>query len=194
METTLQITFKDIERSERVEAEIRERVDRIERIYDRITGCQVRVRAPHHRHRKGTQYVVDIDVALPSSTLNVGREPGDNLAHQEILVAVRDAFNAMERKLRKWKDQHKGRPEHLLTPLQGRIDRLNQDKGSGEIATTDGRLIYFHRNCLIDCDFPDLAVGDTVELSVDHKDADEGPHASMVRIISSLRFVDKSRQ
>lgn len=191
MQTPPQITFKDIDHSDAIEARVRERIEGLEKIFDRITSCQVRVRAPHQRHRKGTQYVIEIDVQTPAGSLNVGREPGDNFAHQDIYVAIRDSFNAADRMLRKWKDQHKGRPEVSSSPLQGRIDSINLEDGFGQIAATDGRLIYFHQNSVINEEFSELGVGDTVELSVDYTEADEGPHASMVRLISSQRFVDK---
>lgn len=68
---------------------------------------------------------------------------------------------------------------------------LNGYTDSGQISTTDGRLVYFHRNSVANDGYDDLNEGDTVELSVDVRDADEGPHASFVRPVSTLRFVDK---
>ena len=190
METPAEVTFKDIDHSDAIEVRIRERVSKLEAMSDEIVHCQVWVRAPHRRH-KGTEYVIDISVQMPGSTLHIDRRPGDDHAHTDIYVAIRDAFNAMERQLRKWQDQHKGRPEVHEAPLQGKIVSMNGYTDSGQISTTDGRLIYFHRNSVANDAFDDLNEGDTVELTVDTKDADEGPHASIVRPISSLRFVDK---
>lgn len=192
MENPADITFVDIDHSDAIEAWIRERVARLERMAPEIIRCQVWVRAPHQRHRKGTEYVIDLNVQMPGRTLNIDRRPGDDHAHKDINVAIRDAFEAMERKLRKWKDLNKGRPETHENPLQGRVSVINEMKGFGQIATTDGRLVYFHRNSVADDGFGDLQEGDTVELSIDLKDADEGPHASFVRPIGPLRFVDKA--
>ena len=191
MQSPPQITFKNIDHSDAVESRILERIEDLEKVSDRITGCQVRVRAPHKRHRKGTQFIIDIDVLTPSGSVHIGREPGDNFSHEDIYVSIRDAFNAAERKLRKLKERKKGRPEVLSKPIQGQIEVLNQEEGFGQIATNDGRLIYFHNNSLVSGKFSDLAIGDVVELSIDYKDADAGPHAGMVRRISNLKFVDK---
>ena len=191
MQIQPQVTFKEIDRSDEIEARVRERIKGLEKVSDRITSCHVRVRAPHQRHRKGAQYVIDIDVITPSGSVHIGREPGDNFAHEDVNVAIRDAFNAAERKLRKLKERHKGRPEVLSAPLQGRIEVLDPEDGFGQIATTDGRLIYFHKHSLVGGTFSDLTVGDVVELSIDYEDSDEGPHASMVRPISTRKFVDK---
>jgi len=155
-----------------------------------IVQCQVWIRAPHRRH-KATEYVIDISVQMPGSTLHIDRRPGDDDAHTDMYVAIRDAFNAMERQLRKWQDQKKGRPESHATPLQGKIASLDGYTDGGQISTTDGRLIYFHRNSVANNAYDALNEGATEELSVDVKDADEGPHASIVRPINKLRFVDK---
>lgn len=191
METAAEITFKDIDHSDPIEARIRERVDKLEAMSAEIIRCQVWVRAPHRRH-KGTEYVIDISLQMPGSTLHIDHRPGDDHAHTDIYVAIRDAFGAMERQLRKWHDQKKGRPETHATPLQGRITSLDGYTDSGQIATTDGRLIYFHRNSVAGNGYDNLNEGDTVELGVDTKDADEGPHASFVRPVNAMRFVDKS--
>lgn len=191
METPAEVTFKDIDHSDAIETRIRERVEKLEAMSPEILRCQVWVRAPHRRH-KGTEYVIDISLQMPGATLHIDRRPGDDHAHTDIYVAIRDAFNAMERQLRKWQDQHKGRPEFHEAPLQGKIVAMNGYTDSGQISTTDGRLVYFHRNSVANNGYDDLNEGDTVELTVDTKDADEGPHASIVRPISSLRFVDKT--
>lgn len=191
METPAEVTFKDIDHSDAIEARIRERVARLEAMCNEILRCQIWVRAPHRRH-KGTEYVIDISVQMPGATLHIDRRPGDDHAHTDVYVAIRDAFNGMERQLRKWQDQHKGRPETHVTPLQGRIASLDGYTDSGQISTTDGRFVYFHRNSVASDGYDNLNEGDTVELSVDSKDADEGPHASFVRPISTLRFVDET--
>ncbi len=192
MEPHVEITFKEIDQSDAVEARIRERVKKLSEMSENIRSCKVWVRAPHRRGRKPTAYVIDLSVQMTGTSLHVDHRPGDDNAHTDIYVAIRDAFNAMERQLRKWKDQHKGRPTHLETPLQGRIESLDWKSDCGQIATTDGRLIYFHRNSVVGDGYDNLNEGDAVELSVDTKDADEGPHASFVRPVSALRFVDKA--
>ena len=190
MEPQVEITFNEIDHSDAVEAHIRERVAKLLAMGESIRRCKVWVRAPHHRGHKPVAYVIDLSVQMTGTSLHVDHRPGDDNAHTDIYVAIRDAFNAMERQLRKWKEQHKGRPHPLEAPLQGRIDSLDGYADCGQIATTDGRLIYFHRNSVGDDGYDSLNEGDVVELSVDTRDADEGPHASFVRPVSTLRFVN----
>ncbi|MBW4706802.1 ribosome-associated translation inhibitor RaiA [Roseobacter sp. YSTF-M11] len=190
MKPQVEITFKDIEHSDAVETRIRERVAKLLAMSENIRRCHVWVRVPHRRGRKPAAYVIDLSVQMTGSSLHVDHRPGDDTAHTDIYVAIRDAFNAMERQLRKWKEQHKGRPQTHETPLQGRIESLDGYAECGQIATTDGRLIYFHRNSVVNDGYDGLNEGDVVELSVDTRDAEEGPHARFVRPVSTLRFVN----
>jgi cold shock CspA family protein len=97
----------------------------------------------------------------------------------------------MERQLRRWNDEHSGRPEVHAAPLQGRISEIDQNAGSGQIAATDGRLVYFHRNSVVGGKFDELRAGDTVELVVDRGEDAVGAHASTVRPIAAQRFIDE---
>jgi ribosome-associated translation inhibitor RaiA/cold shock CspA family protein len=193
MQTGVEIVFHKMDRSPAVEAKVRERIERLERRFGRLTSFRTTLDAPHRHHSKGIHYAVRLEAHVPSGILTVDREPGDNFAHQDILVAVRDAFDAMERKIKAWADTHTGRPDARAEPLQGRIAELHPDRDFGQIALTDGRLLYFHRHSFVEGDFDKLSEGDTVELAVAEGDSPHGPHASTVRPISSARFVDTPR-
>lgn len=191
MQTPVEITWHNMDPIPHAAKRIDERVERLEQFFGRITRCHVVVEAPHQRRRQGNLYEVRLDVTTPSGDLSINRKPGDDQAHFDLLVAIRDAFDAMERQLRRWKDEHTGRPETHEAPLQGRIAEIDPNAGSGQIATTDGRLVYFHRNSIVGGDFDALAVGSTVELVVDRGQDAVGAHASTVRPIGPQRFIDR---
>lgn len=191
MQTPLEIHFNNMERSEAVEAAIRTRAEKLEQFYGGITSCHVFVDAPHHHHRKGNRYEIRLEVRIPGKELAVNQKPGDVNAHEDIYVAIRDAFDAMERQLKKWKRQVRGEPRGRETPLQGRIAEIHPGEGYGQIATTDHRLVYFHKNSVVGGEFADLKEGDPVELVVQIGESPKGPQASTVRPISPLQFVDK---
>lgn len=191
MDTPVEITWHNMKPARHVEQRVSQRVRRLEKFFGRITCCHVVVEAPHQRRRTGNQYEVRLEVSVPGGELSVNRRPGDDFAHSDARIAVRDAFDAMERQLRRWKGEHSGRPEVHAAPLQGRIAELDPHAGSGQIATTDGRLVYFHHNAVVTGDFGDLSEGDAVELVVDPGEDAAGAHASTVRPIGAQRFVDR---
>jgi ribosomal subunit interface protein len=194
MQTPLEVHFHNMERSETVELAVRERAEKLEQFFGDITSCHVYVDEPHQSHRKGNRYEVRLEVRIPGKELAVNNKPGDVNAHEDVHVAIRDAFNAMERQLKRWKRQVRGEPRGREAPLQGRIAEIHPGQSYGQISTTDHRLIYFHKNSVVDADFADLKVDDPVELVVQHGESEKGPQASTVRPIGPLQFVDRTKK
>ncbi|BAQ16812.1 HPF/RaiA family ribosome-associated protein [Methyloceanibacter caenitepidi] len=99
MEFPLDISFRNMDPSEAVETRIREKAAKLGRLYNRIIGCTVVVEAPHRHHHKGKLYSVHIDISVPGKDLVVDRAKPLDHAHEDVYLAVRDAFNAAERQL-----------------------------------------------------------------------------------------------
>jgi len=94
MKTPLQITFRDIERSDALETHIREKAEKLETFFDPIMSCRVVVEMPHQHKHQGKSFNVRIDIGVPGSEIVVNR---DN--HEDIYVALRDGFDAARRQL-----------------------------------------------------------------------------------------------
>jgi ribosomal subunit interface protein len=99
MTIPLQISFRNMEPSPAVEARIRKKAEKLERFHDRIIGCTVVVEAPHRHHHKGKLYTVRVDISVPGKDVVVDRAKPENHAHEDVYVAIRDAFNAATRRL-----------------------------------------------------------------------------------------------
>jgi ribosome-associated translation inhibitor RaiA len=99
MPAEVQITFRGMETSPSVEAQVRRRIEELYQISDRIAACRVVLEAAHRRHRQGMIYHVRIDLTVPGGPLVIAREPGEDHAHEDMRVAVRDAFDAARRRL-----------------------------------------------------------------------------------------------
>jgi ribosomal subunit interface protein len=97
MELPLTITAQDITLTEMIEATIREKAAKLERFYDRLIGCHVRIAGPGRHHRNGGLFDVRIDLSVPGSELVVNHQ-----AHEDLAVAIREAFAAARRRL----DEH----------------------------------------------------------------------------------------
>lgn len=180
-----EISFRHVDYSEAVEAAVQERIERLERLYDPIMGCIVTIDAPHRQKHKGRIYTVDIDLSLPGAEVVVTRDPQKNHAHEDVYVAIRDAFDAAEKQIKKVSAMQRGEVKAHPIPPHGEVDDLFKEDGYGFIAAADGRRIYFHRNSVVDVDFEDLEVGDVVEFVA--RQGDEGPQASTVKRTSSWR-------
>lgn len=181
MQLPLQITFRHMEPSEAVEANIREKADKLESFASNIMSCRVVVEAPHKHHHKGKVYHVSVDIKLPGGEVAVSHDPGINHAHEDIYVAIRDAFNAARRQLEDYTRKQRQKIKHHETPGHGRVVQINPDDDYGMIETPDGREIYFHRNSLVGADFGQLETG--AEVRFDEEAGDKGPQASTVKLV-----------
>lgn len=181
MQIPLQITFRDMDHSDAVEARIREKMTSLERFHDRITRCHVIVEMPHQHHHKGKLFHVRIHITVPSGELTASREPHDDHGHEDVYVAIRDAFRAVRRQLEDLARRRRGEVKNHETPPHGRIARLVPEQDYGLIATSDGREVYFHRNSVLDEDFDSLEIDNEVRFI--EESGDEGPQASTVRTV-----------
>ncbi len=187
MHTSLQITFRNFDRSPAVEDKIRERASRLERFFGDIMSCRVAVELLHKHHHQGNHYHVRIDVTVPGDELIASREPDEHNAYTDVYVAIRDAFDTMERLLEDYVRRMR-REVKAHTPFpHGRVAELHRADEYGRIETSDGRLVYFHRNSVVDGDFDDLAVGSEVRFV--EEAGDRGPQASTVHVIGKHHIV-----
>jgi ribosomal subunit interface protein len=122
MQIEPQITFRDMQPSAAIEYAIRERLTRLENFHDRITSCRVVVQAPHRHGQKGRIYRIAIDIDVPGGNVVVNREPGQNHAHEDIHVAIRDAFSAAQRQL----EDHVRKASGWHCHINRRISQLGQ--------------------------------------------------------------------
>jgi ribosome-associated translation inhibitor RaiA len=99
MPADVQISFRGMGPSPSVETQVRRRAEELRQLSDRVTGCRVTLEAAHRRHRQGTIYHVRVDLAVPGGKIVVNREPCEDHAHEDMHVAIRDAFDAARRRL-----------------------------------------------------------------------------------------------
>jgi ribosomal subunit interface protein len=115
MPAEVQITFRGMETSPAVEAQVRRRIDELCQVSDRITACRVVLEAAHRHQRQGIIYSVHIDLTVPGGPLVIDREPAADHAHEDMYVAVRDAFDAARRRLQDRMQKLDGRVKQRVT-------------------------------------------------------------------------------
>ncbi|MGE5218112.1 MAG: HPF/RaiA family ribosome-associated protein [Chloroflexota bacterium] len=205
MKTALQITFRNMPPSNAIEENIREKAAKLDSLFDGIMSCRVIVEAPHRHHHKGKAYQVRIDMTVPGGEVVVNRapkrldaakapdpekleknlaeshEPSKHAAHEDVYVAIRDAFNAAGRKLQDYIRRRRGKTKlHETAPL-ARVIRLFPIENYGFIETPDGRELYFHKNSVLHPGFEQLEVG--AEVFFAEELGEKGPQASTVRVV-----------
>jgi len=205
MEIPLQITFRNMPPSEAIENNIREKTAKLKSFDNRIISCRVVVEAPHRHRHKGKAYQVRIDLTVPGSELVINRapqrlaaaksngsarsekalaeshKPSKHAAHEDVYVAIRDAFNAAGRRLQDFARRQSGAVKVHEPVAHARISKLFPQEGYGFLETSEGREIYFHGNSVLQPGFDRLRVGAEVHFA--EEQGEKGPQASTVRLV-----------
>jgi len=146
-------------RSEALETRIREAADKLGQFHPRIMSCRVTVEESRKHHRQGRQFGVRVDVRAP------GREEVVSTLHhhEDVFVAVRDAFDSVRRQLEEVVREARGDVKSHARPRQGRVARLDLNEGFGFIETEEGDEIYFSRDNVVQPSFDHLRPGTEVQ-------------------------------
>jgi ribosomal subunit interface protein len=108
MTIDLQTTYRDFPPPLLAEKRIRNRLDKLERMFPRIISCHVLAEESHRSHHKGKLYSVHINVAVPGGEITASRDRHDRLDHEDFYVAMRDAFDALERQMKSLAERQRG--------------------------------------------------------------------------------------
>jgi len=186
MQIPLQITFRDMEQSDAIEAAVREKAEKLNQ-FTEIMSCRVVVQMINKHPHKGTMYQISIDLTVPGKEIVVSRDHGQDHSHEDVYVAIRDSFDAARRQLQ---DHHRVSHQQVKShevPPHGRVSEMSSNEGYGRIETSDGRSVYFHRNSVLNGEFTQLEVGTEVRFS--EEQGDEGPQASSVQRVGKHHIV-----
>jgi len=182
MQVPLEVYFHNTAKSEAVEAAVRERAKKLEQYADKIVSCRVTIEAPHKHHHQGKLFRITIDLHVPGEHIVVNRDPSQHHAHEDVAVAIRDAFDAARRRLQDHTRVERGKVKAHEEQPHGRIIELAPEQDFGRIETEDGREVYFHRNSVLNADFDKLEIG--MRVWFDEEPGDRGPQASTVHVVS----------
>lgn len=120
MEPTVQITFRHMEPSPALEADIRRRAAALQRLGHQLLDCRVTVEAPAPHHRKGGPYHVRVELHREHGATIEGGARDEAHAHEDPYLAVRDAFLVVRRRLTERTHGH-GRPQ-----IRGSVEQQRQ--------------------------------------------------------------------
>ncbi|MDJ0862965.1 MAG: HPF/RaiA family ribosome-associated protein [Gammaproteobacteria bacterium] len=187
MKRPLEIIFRNMQPSAAVETAFRDRATKLDRFYQQLMACRVTINAPHKHHHKGNLYHVKVDLTVPNGELVASRSAEDNHAHEDVYVAIRDAFEAIRRRVEEHARRRRGHVKAHDTPAYGRVSRLYPEKDYGMIQTDDRRELYSHRNSVLNASFDKLELRTEVRFA--EVAGDLGPKASTVTVVGKHHVV-----
>jgi cold shock CspA family protein/ribosome-associated translation inhibitor RaiA len=186
LQKPLQITFKGTESSPAFEALIRKRVDALERLERRITGCRVLVEIPHRGADSAKVPLgIAVEIDVPGHNTIVGKDIQErHEAKTDHTAALNNAFAAVERQLEKISGMQIHNVKSAeAAPQSGMVVRLFADQGYGFIEIDNSPELYFTRNSVTGGDFDELEIGMVVQVTCATDEGPMGPQASSVRLL-----------
>ena len=99
MKIPMIIAFEGFESTQAIEDQIRRQAAKLDTYFDRLTSCRVSLRCPHHHKQRGRLYSVRIDMTVPDAEIVVNKRHDLDHSHEDLNVAIRDAFDAARRQL-----------------------------------------------------------------------------------------------
>jgi len=109
MQLPLEITFRNVPKTDAVEALIKEKTLALERICDHITSCRVTVEQPAQHLSSGNPFQVRIELTVPRGhRVVVKREAGEGEMHENLGALLRKAFDAASRSLSRVVERQRG--------------------------------------------------------------------------------------
>lgn len=101
----LKIDYKNYEDHPDLSSLIQDQVEKLEKFFDRITSCHIVVSRPHNRRQNGNNYHVHIDLHMPGNVVVINREPERDSRHDDVSLAIRDAFKAAKKSMQCYIDK-----------------------------------------------------------------------------------------
>jgi ribosome-associated translation inhibitor RaiA len=108
----LDIRFLEMAPSPALEAAARAKAHKLEQFCPGLMSCRVTIEREHRHQHQGQPFAVRVDVTWPGHELSV-----DRVQHEDAYVALRDAFDAMKRRVAEAVHRDRGEEKvHAVLP------------------------------------------------------------------------------
>lgn len=175
----LEIAYENMEPSPAAEERVLRGVRRLERVASDLMGVRVTVGQRNPRQATGNLYDVHLELMLPGPDVVVSRTPSLHHESESLVTALGEAFERARRELVERGAKERGDVKAHEPEQRGEVTDLFPDYGF--IRGSDGRIVYFHRNSVLDAAWEGLEVGTEVRFA--DEPGQEGPHASSVTVL-----------
>jgi len=118
MVSDTKVVFRGIDHSQAVADAVQKRLDKLERFSDEIQSLRVILESPHNHHHKGKVFHVGVEAVIPNHDIQVNHDQHDKHEHEDIYIAIRDAFNALERQIKSVYEKKRYQDRAVSKPLE----------------------------------------------------------------------------
>ncbi|HVO08853.1 MAG TPA: HPF/RaiA family ribosome-associated protein [Burkholderiaceae bacterium] len=138
MKQPLEVRFLGLEPSPAVEAAARAKAAKLDQFRGDLMSCRVTIELAHKHKHQGQPFAVRIDATMSGRELCV-----DRVQHEDVYVALRDAFDDMKRQIEESAQRARGEEKLHAQELHGEVVRVSDADRCGFIRTADGDEYWF---------------------------------------------------
>lgn len=161
MQTDPIISWTNLDPAASVEALIRDRIARLDRLAPALVGCRVTLAVPQRRHATGKGVEVRVHLDLPGPNIDLVRGVRHGHVGEDAILAVNEAFGAVERRLKEHgRKMSRLEVKHHPPVLHGEVIELESELGWGFVRADDGREVYIQKDALGPAAWARLRLGD----------------------------------
>ena len=154
------VTFRRMRGTDALDADIRTRLEKLERYCPSLVGARVLVEPLARHHRAGIHYHIRIDLTVPGEEIAITHEASlrptaralagrktrkqdePDPAAKQLGVAIRESFAVARRRLQDYvRRRRRAVKVHAPRPI-GRVVRLLPAKACGFLVAEDGREVF----------------------------------------------------
>lgn len=170
------ISWRNVPRSEAVEAIIRKRIEALEKFCPDAVALRITLDSPQKPRHAARGFDVRMHLEVPGPDLDVARTVRHGHAADDIIRAVNATFSALEKRIKETRRIMGGQEvKHHPVILHGEIVELEPELGYGFVRADDGREVYFQKDGLVTGDWSRLELG--ARLRFREQDGEKGPFA-----------------
>lgn len=98
MQVPVEITYRDVPKTDAIESLVQEKINKLEKFCDHISRCRVAIEKAHDHPRSGSPYRVRLDITVPPNhELAAVRNSGEGNQYDKLETVIRDTFDAARR-------------------------------------------------------------------------------------------------
>jgi ribosome-associated translation inhibitor RaiA len=158
MRQPLEIRFIGMEPSEAVESAALGKAQKLDQFHPDIMACRATIELSDRHKHQGRSFAVRVDVTVPGHEFSV-----DRVQHEDVYVALREAFDDMKRQLQDSIRRVRGDVKAHPVPLHGEVVRFADEGRCGFIRTAEGDEYWFGPENVTGVPYENVDVGTQVQ-------------------------------
>ena len=117
MQVPIEVTYRNVPRTEWLDRVVRNRMRKLERVCDHIVSAHLAIERRQRHQRSGGRFRVRLDVRVPPGhEVVVREEPGEGDLHASLDTVLRTLFDRTERRLRSLVQEQHGEVKRHAAP------------------------------------------------------------------------------